>query len=274
MVSVSDDVAPTAPAPGRHKPLLGKLRHSVKVAGLLAWNDIDGRYRRTTLGPLWIVASHAIWIGAIYLLQSGLFGANPSVMLPYLACGVTLWNVLAASISGGAGVFMRSAGQIGSFSFPLYVYALRSQFATFIVLAHQMVLTIGILAYFGYVPRMDYVMFGAAMCLYLVFGVSLSIIFGFLGARFRDVQHILDSLLTLMFLLTPIFWQRTLLVRHHWIVDYNPLAQLLEIARGPLMGKPVDPYAWGVSLGVTAFTAAVAVACYNFGKKRVYFWIQ
>lgn len=42
----------------------------------LGWQDIKQRYRRSTLGPLWITISRAVMAIALALLYSQLFGID------------------------------------------------------------------------------------------------------------------------------------------------------------------------------------------------------
>src|SRR5262249_5002544 len=48
----------------------------------LAWNDIKFRYRRTTLGPLWITLGLGATVFSVGLLYGVLFGNELSQYLP------------------------------------------------------------------------------------------------------------------------------------------------------------------------------------------------
>lgn len=267
-------------ASGGRKGLFARQSHGIgplkamRIAWLLASNDIISRYRRTAIGPLWMIATHGVWTGAIFLLSSGIFGADARSYLPYLAVSITFWNILAFSINGSSTVFQRSVGYISSFPFPLYTYPLQFQFSNMIVFLHQSAIPLVVLIAFGMLGQVNLLLLLAVMLIYLLLGINLSIIIGALGGRYRDVQYLLESITTIMFLLTPIFWQKAVLVKHEWIVDYNPFAHLLSIARAAVLNEPASLNSWIVSILLVAATSLVSTVVYLRARSRLYFWIQ
>src|ERR1700756_4063682 len=67
----------------------------------LSWHDIRQRYRRSTLGPLWLTISVAVQIGAMGFLYGGLFNLDVATYLPHLAAGMTIWALIAGMINEG-----------------------------------------------------------------------------------------------------------------------------------------------------------------------------
>jgi ABC-type polysaccharide/polyol phosphate export permease len=98
-------------------------------------------------------------------------------------------------------------------------------------------------------------------------------IFSFLGARFRDVSHALGSATTMLFMLTPIFWERRDLHTHAWIAELNPLYYFIEVLRGPLLGRPPDPHQWTVALAMTFALLAVAGFCFVRARRDLTYWL-
>ena len=64
----------------------------------LACNDVRLRYRRTTLGPLWITVGLAATVSSVGLLYGSLFGNRLSDYLPYFATGLVVWAFIASAI--------------------------------------------------------------------------------------------------------------------------------------------------------------------------------
>src|SRR5215831_16136958 len=65
----------------------------------LAWNDIKLRYRRTTLGPLWIVLGLGATVFSVGILYGVLFGNELSQYLPYFAAGLIVWTFIGSSLN-------------------------------------------------------------------------------------------------------------------------------------------------------------------------------
>ena len=55
----------------------------------LGWQDIKQRYRRSTLGPLWITIATGVMALALGLLYSLLFQQDLASFLPHVAVGIT-----------------------------------------------------------------------------------------------------------------------------------------------------------------------------------------
>jgi lipopolysaccharide transport system permease protein len=71
--------------------------------------------------------------------------------------------------------------------------------------------------------------------------------------RFRDTQHLVGVLLTVLFFFTPVFYEaRSVPVQFRGLYDLNPMVQILSAYRGVLIqDQPVDLGSLGV-LGVVA----------------------
>ena len=78
----------------------------------LAWNDIKFRYRRTTLGPLWITFGLGATVFSVGIFYGGLFGNELSQYLPYFAAGLIAWTFIGSTLSEGAAP---SSGLLQSF---------------------------------------------------------------------------------------------------------------------------------------------------------------
>lgn len=249
---------------------LGLLR----VASVLSWNDIDGRYRRTALGPLWILIVHGSWLGALYILSTGLFGGDPATYLPYLVASVTMWNLIGNTIVGSSGLFLKSAGYMQSMPFSPLTYVIQFHLSVLIVFAHQFLVVLAALIALNMLLSVQWLLFLAALAIYSVFGLSVGVLIGLLGARFRDTTPMLESAMMVLFLVTPVFWQKSFLKSNPWIVDYNPFAHLLEIGRAPLLGQPGEPTSWLVSISLVAVLAILAILAFRQFRSRLFFWIQ
>jgi ABC-type polysaccharide/polyol phosphate export permease len=246
----------------------------LRVVSVLAWNDIDGRYRRTALGPLWILIVHGSWLGSLYILSTGLFGGDPATYLPYLVSSVTMWNLISNMIVGSSGLFLKSAGYMQSMPFSPFTYVVQFNLSVLIVFAHQFLVVLGALIALNLVLSVQWPLFFAALAIYSVFGLSVGVLIGFLGARFRDTTPMLESAMMVLFLVTPVFWQKSFLRSNPWIVDYNPFAHLLEIGRAPLLGQTGEQTSWIVSISLVAVLAFLAIIAFLRFRSRLFFWIQ
>ncbi|MFM8734920.1 MAG: ABC transporter permease [Pirellulales bacterium] len=241
--------------------------------GTLAWYDTVLRYRRSLLGPLWITVSTGVLLLGMGPVYSGLFNVPLNRFYPHLAAGIILWHFFVSSITEGCQVFITAAPWLKQAEFPLAVFVWRSLAKQLILLAHQAVLFVPIAAWagVGWSPRQLLAIPG--LLVVLVNLHALAIILGILTARFRDIAPIVSSGLQLAMFLTPVFWMPDRLPARARFVLLNPLAQMLDVVRLPLINALPAPGTWWFLLGWTSLTVAVAAALYAACRRRVVYWI-
>lgn len=239
----------------------------------LALHEIRQRYRRSFLGPLWITAVLGAQVGGMGLVYAGLLQQDVSRFLPYLAASLTVWAIIAGLLVEGANVFIYSAASIRSVVAPISTHVFRLLTQHVIIFAHNLLLVALVYIGFGYNPGWEVFLTIPGFVLLLLNLSWIVLLLGMAGARFRDIPLIVNSLILLLFIMTPVLWQPDMLSRSQFIVDLNPIYHLLEVVRGPLVGRPAGLFSWlgvGVS-GVLGWTVAIAI--YNRAHPRVPFWV-
>ena len=83
-----------------------------RLWGMLGWQDIRLRYRRSTFGPFWLTVSMGALVGGLGVLYAGLFKVDVADYLPFIAAGFVLWGLLSDQINEGCTVFIDAEGII------------------------------------------------------------------------------------------------------------------------------------------------------------------
>jgi lipopolysaccharide transport system permease protein len=247
-------------------------RH-VSLWGTLAWYDTVLRYRRSMLGPLWITLSMGILLLGMGPLYAVLFGVPLARFYPHLALGVIFWHFFVGAITDGCWVFINAAPYLKQAEFSLATFAWRSLARQVIQLAHHIVLfvPVAIWAGVGWSPRQLLVVPG--LLIVLVNLHALAIVLGILTARYRDIAPIVTASLQFLMFLTPVFWLPESLHGRARFVLANPLAQLLDIVRLPLLGSLPAAGTWWFLAVWTTLVVVAAGALYTALRRRVVYWI-
>jgi ABC-type polysaccharide/polyol phosphate export permease len=82
---------------------------SWRLSQFLAWQDVKQRYRRSTLGPIWLTLSFGIQILTMGILSSFLFTLPVSKSLRFISAGMLLWSFVTQMLTDGAGLFVSAA---------------------------------------------------------------------------------------------------------------------------------------------------------------------
>ncbi len=253
-----------------------ELLDTVRNFGLwstLGWADIKFRYRRTILGPFWLVLSTGATVLAIGVLYAELFHNKTSSYIPFLACGMIIWSFVNVTIVEGCNVFITASPIIKSSSIPLSVHVFRLMWRNVVVFVHGFAIIIATWIYYRWAlsPSVLLVIPGLMILSVFLFG---SVLFsGVICTRFRDLPQIVMSLLQLLFFLSPVIWVPSDVIRSSPIVWLNPFYSLIEIIRAPILGEPIDVHLWLVALVSTATVLAAGLAVYRKYRRLVPYWL-
>ncbi|GAC67723.1 putative ABC transporter permease protein [Gordonia soli NBRC 108243] len=283
---MNDDAIPARPTASGSRTLrraFGDLNAGLRNRELwlhLGWQDIKQRYRRSVLGPLWITVATGVTAVAMGLLYGELFGMDIKVFLPYVTLGFIFWNFIQASILDGSVVFSTNEGLIKQIPAPVSVHVYRVVWRQLIIFAHNIVIYAIVFAIFPQPLNWTALLVFPAIVLFVLNGLWVTIVFGILSTRFRDIGQLLTTAVQLVFFMTPIIWTTTSL--HNTtgqtssrlkLVELNPMFHYIEIARGPLLGEPVEFYHWAIVLGCTAVGWLMAILVMRNYRARVSYWV-
>ena len=238
----------------------------------LAWFDIKTRYRRTVLGPIWMVIVTMISIGCMGVLSSILFKADIATFLPYVACGIISWNYLTIIINESCNLYIVNAYSIQNIKTNLITLCLRMFVRNTLVFLHSLALVFLILVITNGFNVKHFLLI-PALIIIAINALCIGITFGFFSARFRDIVQIIQTILTIMIFITPIMWKKEMLNDHQIIALLNPFTHFIAIIREPLLGNVPSIDNFSAILIITITNVIIASHCYNRFKHRLVFWL-
>src|SRR5215469_13786202 len=110
---------------------------SWRLGQFLAWQDIKQKYRRSTLGPIWLTLSFGVQILTMGLLSAFLFTLPIDKSLPYVCAGMLLWSLVTQVINDGALLFVSASRYITQIKCPLTVFLLQSVLRNVMIAGHN-----------------------------------------------------------------------------------------------------------------------------------------
>jgi ABC-type polysaccharide/polyol phosphate export permease len=253
--------------------LVGGL-HYWRVWHLLGIRELRHRYARSKLGQLWVTLSAAIMIGMLGAVWSLLWRQPVRELMPYFGASLILWTYLSQMLTEFASAFVNHSGlyrnQRMNFSVSIYSVIYRHS----LILAHNLAIIAILVVAFG-VP-VNWYLFQVIPAFILTW-VMLSWV-GYLIAmicvRYRDVIQIVTTWLMILFFVTPVMWRPAFLPdEYRFVVDYNPLAQYLELLRNPLLGEPIGAWTWALAIVISIGGGFLALAIIGRYQQRIIFWM-
>lgn len=243
------------------------------LAWFLAANDIQSRYRRTLLGPFWLVVAQAIWVGALGYLQSRLFNVDMREFTIYLAAGLPVWVFIVNTLTEAPATFERGKGLIFAYPIPMSLFALSRAIENLILLAHQLIVYVGVCLLLRFAPDWSILLFIPGLLLTAAASVAINFILGVWGARYRDIRPAISSVTVLLFVVTPVFWSADTLGENHPVVLYNPFYHFLEILRAPLLGEAASMTSYVATTAMALGLLAAGVVTFVMTRRNLPHWL-
>ena len=244
-----------------------------RLWGRLGWQDVRRRYRRSVLGPWWITLSTGLMIALLGTLYGTLFKLPVTDYLPHVAVGLVVWGFLASVVAEGCLAFVEARGIVHQIGLPLSLHAYRLVWRNLLAFAHNAAVLPVVALACGVWPGWTGLLALPGLAAICLNGVWVGLLFGTMAARFRDVPPIIDSVMRVAFLATPIVWTPALLSEHAWLLTFNPFHHVLEVVRAPLLGQLPAVNSWIAVGAITVVGWAVALALYARCRGRIAFWL-
>lgn len=239
----------------------------------LAWQDIRIKYRRSKIGPFWITISMAIFCVALGVVYSKLFKAEISELLPFLSIGMVVWSFVALTMGDMPNLFVDNASYMKDMRINPLIILLRVFTRNLIIFGHNLLIVFGVYLYFGIWPGWTGLLAIPGFLLVALNLAAISIPLSIVGARFRDLSQITQSIIQILFFITPIFWFPRLLGEGSWIIAANPVASFLDLVRSPLLGNPPEFFSWMLSLLTLLTFSIIAMWFYRKKNASIVFWV-
>ena len=233
---------------------------------LFVKRDIVTVYKQTVLGPLWYLIQPLFTSITFTIIFNNLAGINTGTVPPFLfnLAGITVWNYFTACLTGTSNTFGANAGIFGKVYFPRIIVPISIVISNLLKFGIQFGIFIAF--YFLYYFQ------GAAISLngLVVFFPLLIIVMGILGlglgmfisslvTKYRDFSHLIGFGVQLLMYVSAVVYPMALvkekMPEYAWLVQYNPLAYIIETTRYMLLNVGYLSF-WG--LGYT-FVATVLI---------------
>lgn len=239
----------------------------------LGWYDIRSRYRRTFLGPLWIVLTTGMTVGCLGVVYGTLLGANWQSYLPYIAAGLIVWTLMSTLFIDGSLALITYKHVFHSFRLSPILPVTRVVVRSHIIFIHNLLIFVIV----AFICKINFsihqLLLLPAFILYLVNGLWVSLFLSLVCTRFRDIQPLVTAVVGILFLVTPIIWLPHMLGDRQFIAELNPFTHYIAIFREPMLGNFPELKSWLLVFMGTVVGIIFTAILYRRVRERVIFWL-
>jgi len=208
--------------------------------------QVTRSYKRSYLGISWILLSPLVWVFFLALIFSEQFGIKGRITpVPgqedlnfglYLYCGLLPFLAFSEAMNKGMNAVKSSAGLVQKVIFPMEILPFTNTIASMIDKFFGVGALLIVVVLFGRDLHWTALALPLVVALQVLFILGLSYFMAVLGTYLPDLNEVMRPVIRGTFFLTPILWSpERLPERIRWVVDYNPLAYLVNAYRDTVL---------------------------------------
>lgn len=239
----------------------------------LAWSDTKARYKKSVIGPFWPTLTNLLGILGLGLVWGHLLHQDMDTFIPQLTLGLITWQLISGVLVEGPITFSRQASMIRNVAIPTWFFVIRALAKHLINLLHNVVILIGVMLYYQ-VPLTEHTLLvlpGLVLVVLNLFWLQYGL--GLLGARFRDIEPLVSSLVPLLFFISPVIYRADRLPPGLNVVWLNPFSYMIEAIRSPLLGYAPEPGTYVVLVGMLFAGGGLTWLYARAQGKNLAFWV-
>ena len=243
------------------------------LAFYFAWGDTKARYRRSVLGPFWLVLGTGIGVAGLGFLWSALLKVDRTSFIPSLTIGLVVWQLIAGCVTESPTVFTRNAAVIRNLKTPYLIFPVQLLLRQLINFGHNLIVVLVVLIIFP--PPLSYVQLLIIPGFLLLIGnlLWIALMIGMLGSRFRDLEQLIGAFMPVLFFLSPVIYRPHQLGIKENIVWLNPFSYMISLIRDPIQGFAPPNFVYLVSFGMLVIGWIVSLLLLSRKHGRIAFWV-
>jgi len=256
------------------EPLSGSLFERLHRYRFALWNlilkDFRVRYRNMSLGVLWSLLNPLVMLGVLVIVFSYIHPSRHANFFPiFLLLGMVTYNFFSLCLPPATNAVVENAALVKKVIFPRELIPVSVVLSQVVHLLIQLALLLVFLLLFRVPPRTAWLLVPALFAAEMVFIMGAAMLCSALNVFYRDILYLVQSLLTVLFWLTPIFYDlkqvKLNLPRPLYLLYIlNPLAGYIDAVRFAVLGeRPLDLEALCMALAVTLFTLLLGMRVFR-----------
>ena len=246
--------------------LRDRLAYDARILHVLARAEFRLKYAGSLLGYLWSLAKPLMYFSVLWVVFGNLFKSGVDRYPLYLLTGIVLYTFLADAVTAALPSIVSSGPTLRRISFPPLVIPVASSLASGMTFLANCVVVAVFLAVGGVRPEADWVLLVPLVLELYVFVLGLALLASTLFVRFRDVSHVWEVAVSLLFFASPVMYPISILPE--WaqrVSGLNPFVQVMQDVRSVLLGSVATAAGDGAPLDPRALPIAIALATLAVG---------
>lgn len=241
----------------------------------LVLRDVKKRYKRSTLGFLWVMLDPLLMMLIFYIIFAGMFGRTVSNYTAYVISGIIMWQLFAQGTKVASLTFINNRSLINKLYLPKSIFPLSVVASSLVHFIFALVPLFAIILFSGTRLSHDLILLPFVVALIFIFSIGISLTISTLAVFFHDVVYIYDVLLLAWMYLSAIFYPVSILPEKFLILmSFNPIYHYISLFRAFLYDNTIpktEHIIWGTVFALFSFFVGWIIYLRN--KDRIIFYL-
>ncbi|WP_042143750.1 ABC transporter permease [Paucisalibacillus sp. EB02] len=248
------------------------LRELFKRKDLLFYlvkSGLKAEHRNSFLGYFWWLLDPLLNVAVYYFVVVIILERGGPEYPTFLVIGLVVWRWISSSINSSARSVLKYRSIINQVYLPKSIFPLAFTLTQLFNFAFGLVVIGVFLAFFGVMPDWQIVYLPVLIMITLVFLLAIGLFLGYFTVFIRDIDNLLTYVTRIFFYASPIIWVGSMLPeKYSFVVDYNPIAILINSYRAILMGEGLSPNFIGLGIIFLVSIIVVIFMLHHYSKNE------
>lgn len=247
---------------------------------LFVKRDVVTLYKQTILGPLWYLIQPIFTAVVFTIIFNNVAEIDTEGIPPFLynLAGITVWNYFRDCLMATSDTFKNNQHIFGKVYFPRLVIPISVIMSTFIKFIIQLLVFAAFYIYYNQNGanvslHQHFYLFTAIIILLSILSLGVGMVVSSLVTKYRDLVFLLQFGVQLLMYLSLVAYPLSLiqekLPQLSWIVEYNPMAHLVEATRYFLLNTGSFSIHWMIYTAVfTIVTFLLGLLVFNRTERK------
>lgn len=248
------------------------------LLGLMAWRDVQVRYKQTALGAAWAVLQPLVLMIVFTFVFGRFLGVARKLEVPYpifAYAGLLPWTLFTASVTAASNSLVANAALLRKVYFPRLIMPLAAMGAPLVDFLIAMAVLAGMIAYFGTPITTSLLLLPVLLAATFLAALGVGVLISAMTVTYRDLRHVVPFMLQAWLFITPVIYPLDLGPHYVGPVDLtrvllhlNPMAGTISAFRAVILGTPLDLADLLVSVGSALLILALGLKLFAAGERR------
>jgi lipopolysaccharide transport system permease protein len=210
-----------------------KTIQHIDLFKLLVKKEVTLRYKRTYLGFLWSLLNPLLTAFVFFIAFNIFMRFEVENFVLFLLSALFPWTWFSAAVAMSSNILTGNVSLIKKVIFPKHFLLLASITAQLINFIFSLPILIGLVYYYGSAPTLNWLI-GIPVLIAVQFAIiyGLSLVISVANTFFRDLEYIVNVLISLLFWMTPIIYPLDAVPEEYRVLlAMNPVTYLMQAWR-------------------------------------------